>query len=654
MCILSFMTEPTIDPALRQQVLELSGRAELPEFGTHEWLEFQRDLALKDPRVADALKAAMREDDNPEVPPGLVRHLRRAKNRETVNTLKRNVTQRQAPDGRWVPSKNAAVIAVGVVAVLGAFVVLTSQRAGAKQTQSANLLSGAVGIAGRGDLPASGATGDAARPFSGAGVAARDATIAVQPTSPLFGKTNVAAPSVSTAGGGSAASGKTPFTPSTTPVPSANPGSSDPLAGGSQTDATNRPQYGSSPDPRRSAVLSASTGAAPKTGAATALDRSTARSSVPRGAKRAVTAATRGSQPTRVAPTMKIGFSTTRPQVAPPVRVAPATTNPGGVPPTSAPFAQTAASQTAPVVQQSTGVRAVPSVKAGTNPPQSAAVDTASSPRTPATTVFRTDGAPATGSANVAYSRSVEIANSATQASGAPTSVYRREPSAAAPPVSFNPPTAPTSAPMSELPPTNAPTAPGGAQTASASTASLPATLKPGAHIAASLVTTVYAAENATVPVVVTSGEGLWIGRATLGVSKRIEISLERLIDAEGNAFPVQALAFDTNLTQGLSCSVDLVAPTLAADLLQSGLSGLSTYLGGQFGSGTTTTAPSGATTQTRAAPSLLDSVLGQIGGLFKLPDGAQVIVRVARVEKDTPLVVLYGVGAPVPAPSKP
>ena len=31
---------------------------------------------------------------------------------------------------------------------------------------------------------------------------------------------------------------------------------------------------------------------------------------------------------------------------------------------------------------------------------------------------------------------------------------------------------------------------------------------------------------------------------------------------------------------------------------------------------------------------------------MFKLPDGAAAIVRVARVEKDTPMVVLYGVGA--------
>ena len=158
--------------------------------------------------------------------------------------------------------------------------------------------------------------------------------------------------------------------------------------------------------------------------------------------------------------------------------------------------------------------------------------------------------------------------------------------------------------------------------------------------------TTIYTAETAVAPVVVESDEGLWLGRATLGASKRVEVFLERLIDKDGNEHAVQGLGFDVNLVQGLACNVELVAPTLAVDLLQSGLTGLSTYLGGQLGAGTTTTTPGGSTSQSRAAPSLLDSVLGTVGGLFKLPEGNQTIVRVAKVEKDTALVILYGIGA--------
>lgn len=171
-------------------------------------------------------------------------------------------------------------------------------------------------------------------------------------------------------------------------------------------------------------------------------------------------------------------------------------------------------------------------------------------------------------------------------------------------------------------------------------------------RIPARLITTIYTAETATTPVLVQSEQGLWLGRATLGTSKRVEVIFEKFIDQKGSEYPVQALAYDTNLTQGLACAIDLVAPTLATDLLQSSLAGLSTYLSGQLGSGTTTTTPIGGSTQTRTPPNLIDSILGTIGGIFKLPEANQTIVRVARVEKDTPLTVIYGVSLPS-APTK-
>jgi hypothetical protein len=663
------MTEPTLDDALRQAALERTGRDALPEFGTREWLEFQRDLNAADPELGEQVASAMREDAATPVPPGLERHLRRARNRDNLTALKRNATQKQSPDGRWVPNKNTAVLAVGFVALLGVFVVMTAQRAGAKPTQSGNLLSGAVGIAGRGNVGSSAAgtpgvaAGTPGDPVASAGSARAEgagaaATIPVQPAAPLFG------------GRSGTASGAASETSSAAPTARPLPGDPAPRpttppptpASAAQWDATNRPQYGSNLSPTsRSSTPAASRPVSPAVapGSRTAPQQSAKASgpTVPSSARPKAAAQTSAFAPrTRVASTSTPGSMSAG---SPPVRVASAASNPSQGAAQAAPgFAQTASSARPGAVSAPQRADAPGAAVLASGASARTANVEAVTTRPGATVVFRTDSPAGSASGNVAYSRAAtqagEIAAStgAPSAGSAPVSVYQRQPNpeagaAPAPPVPPPTPSAPSAPPAG----VQAPAAP--APPAADPTAALPDTLKPGARIRASLVTTVYAAEGASVPVVAASDEGLWIGRATLGASKRIELVFERLISADGSTFSVTALGFDVNLTQGLACATDLVAPTLATDLLQSGLSGLSTYLGGQFGAGTTTTAPSGATTQTRAAPSLLDSVLGQIGGLFKLPDNTQAIVRVARVDKDTPLVVLYGVGVPPPTPGK-
>jgi hypothetical protein len=276
-------------------------------------------------------------------------------------------------------------------------------------------------------------------------------------------------------------------------------------------------------------------------------------------------------------------------------------------------------------------------------------------PRPPTTVVFRPgDGAAPTN--NVASIRAdqsspVNTSTGSTPAQGM-TTVYQRDGAGSNPNPAPNPNavTAPDPFSAPQAAPTSAP--PATTTLAPSSIAQTPPGITVGMRIPAKLITTIYTAETATTPVLVQTELGLWLGRATLGSSKRVELIFEKMIDPKGTEYAVQALGYDTNLTQGLACSIELVAPTLATDLLQSSLSGLSTYLSGQLGAGTTTTTPIGGSTQTRNPPSLLDSILGTIGGIFKLPESNQTIVRVAKVDKDTPLTIVYGVSLPS-APSK-
>lgn len=150
--------------------------------------------------------------------------------------------------------------------------------------------------------------------------------------------------------------------------------------------------------------------------------------------------------------------------------------------------------------------------------------------------------------------------------------------------------------------------------------------------------------EKGSVPVLAESEGTLWIGVATLTDSKRIEIAFNQVVQ-HGQAVPIQALAFDIQGVPGLEATIEEQAPSLASDMLRAAMSGISTYVQGLAQAGTSTVLPGGGAVQNKEAPPLGITLLGEVGKLFALPQGQAMVVRLARVARDTPIQIVVGVG---------
>ena len=161
--------------------------------------------------------------------------------------------------------------------------------------------------------------------------------------------------------------------------------------------------------------------------------------------------------------------------------------------------------------------------------------------------------------------------------------------------------------------------------------------------MAATLVTGIEAVAGSSFPVVAHSAQGDWIGQASVNATlSRVDIAFSRFVQG-GKVMDVNALAYDPGLTQGLTASMREVAPALASDPVRSGLSGLNTYAQSLAGSGTTLVQGGAALVQGNAVP-LGTALLGELGQVFKTPENQPSFVRVAKVERGAPLLILVGV----------
>ncbi|WP_221091355.1 hypothetical protein [Deinococcus aquaedulcis] len=184
-----------------------------------------------------------------------------------------------------------------------------------------------------------------------------------------------------------------------------------------------------------------------------------------------------------------------------------------------------------------------------------------------------------------------------------------------------------------------------GAPVAASSTA--PAPFAPTQMVAVRLVTSIYTPSGQPVPVVAQGPEGNFVGRAVLNASlARVEMEFTTYV-RNGQVFPVQALAYQDvkgNLVSGVQAAVKDVAPNLAADLLRSGVGALNTYAQ-QLTQASTTTITNGTVVNTKAAPSLVTVLRGELGKVFALPENQQSFVTVGQVPTGTPFVLLFGLG---------
>ncbi len=166
-------------------------------------------------------------------------------------------------------------------------------------------------------------------------------------------------------------------------------------------------------------------------------------------------------------------------------------------------------------------------------------------------------------------------------------------------------------------------------------------TLAPGMIIPASLATGIAIAEGGQpVPVIARTDTGLtFIGTATLNAARRMEIQFKEVVMAGSNN-TISAQAFAPDGLPGLVVDVKDVAPSLVPDLLRASASGVTNYVKSLSEATTTTIVPFGGATSSRSSVPLGSSIAGAIADLFSVPPTQKALVRIAQVDRGTPVLV--------------
>jgi hypothetical protein len=170
--------------------------------------------------------------------------------------------------------------------------------------------------------------------------------------------------------------------------------------------------------------------------------------------------------------------------------------------------------------------------------------------------------------------------------------------------------------------------------------------------IPASLATGIAIAEGGqAVPVVVRTDTGLtFMGTASLNAARRMQIEFKEVVMG-GRSNSITAQAFAPDGLPGLIVDVKDVAPSLVPDLLRASASGVSNYVKSLSEASSTTIVPFGGTTTSRSSTPLGSSIAGALADLFSVPPTQKAIVRIAQVDRGTPLLVTIIVGSQAPKP---
>ncbi|WP_206202071.1 hypothetical protein [Thermus caldilimi] len=157
------------------------------------------------------------------------------------------------------------------------------------------------------------------------------------------------------------------------------------------------------------------------------------------------------------------------------------------------------------------------------------------------------------------------------------------------------------------------------------------------------LLTGVYLVPGKFVPVAVElEDRAVLVGQARFDPTGRIWIDLTTAVK-EGSVTPVRAVALEASeITQGLPAKVGEEAPTLLADLVRGALGGISDFVKASLEATQVITLPGGGQAVQRSTPPLELFLLARAANLVALPQDQTAIIRTVKVERDTPLYVLF------------
>ena len=155
--------------------------------------------------------------------------------------------------------------------------------------------------------------------------------------------------------------------------------------------------------------------------------------------------------------------------------------------------------------------------------------------------------------------------------------------------------------------------------------------------------------ENYPMEVFVTTpsdqGTFVWKGTALVDAAKRLSINFTSLGLPSGQEVVIQAVAATRDGTVGLPGKYHLASPSAATDLVRGTFNGLQDAATATLQSGTTTIG-NGVTTVSNTAPPVWMSLLGGALNSFKLPSNTNSAITMVRVEKGTPVNILYGISS--------
>jgi hypothetical protein len=136
------------------------------------------------------------------------------------------------------------------------------------------------------------------------------------------------------------------------------------------------------------------------------------------------------------------------------------------------------------------------------------------------------------------------------------------------------------------------------------------------------------------------------VGSARFDPTGRVWVELTTAVVGD-KVYPVYAVALEAaELTQGLPAKVGDEAPTLLADLVRGSLGGISDFVKATLEATTVVPLPGGGQAVQKSVPGLEMFLLARAADLVAIPKDQSAILRTVKVDRDTPLFVLFLPGA--------
>lgn len=166
---------------------------------------------------------------------------------------------------------------------------------------------------------------------------------------------------------------------------------------------------------------------------------------------------------------------------------------------------------------------------------------------------------------------------------------------------------------------------------------------KPGEIRRGRMLTGAYLIPGKSVPVAVElEDKTVLVGTARFDPTGRVWIDFSTVVK-RGQVYTVSAVALEaTEWTQGLPAKVGDEAPTLVADLVRGALGGISDFVKASLEATNVVTLPGGGQAVEKKVPGLEMFLLARAADLVALPKESTAVLRTVKVERDTPVLVLF------------